>query len=160
MLIAFVLATLALFLAGHSTTPSPALGSPALIPTAWSLFALITPFGGGWWWRQNLGGREPSEREQLAYRDAIELLQAHAGQALPVPSGWFVLDSPQADAAVYGSTLMLSRGLLESDHLPAVLAHELGHLASTDGKLTAALNRLVITRRRSEANPRTSRAPT
>ena len=31
-------------------------------------------------------------------------------------------------------TLMLSRGLLESDHLPAVLAHELGHLASPDGR--------------------------
>jgi len=144
MLIAFVLATLALFLAGHSTTSAASLGCLALIPTAWSLIALITPFGGGWWWRQNLGGRNPSEREQLAYRDAIELLQAHAGQALPVPSGWFVLDSPQADAAVCGSTLMLSRGLLETDHLPAVLAHELGHLASTDGKLTAALNRLVI----------------
>jgi Zn-dependent protease with chaperone function len=39
---------------------------------------------------------------------------------------------------------MLSRGLLESEFLPAVLAHELGHLASPDGKLTAALNRLVI----------------
>ena len=41
-------------------------------------------------------------------------------------------------------TPCLSRGRLESDHLPAVLAHELGHLASTDGRLTAALNRLVI----------------
>jgi len=39
---------------------------------------------------------------------------------------------------------MLSRGLLESDHLPAVLAHELGHLATPDGKLTAAINRIVL----------------
>jgi Zn-dependent protease with chaperone function len=54
-----------------------------------------------------------------------------------------VLDTPQPDAAVCGSTLMLSRGLLESEHLPAVLAHKLGHLGS-DGRLTAALNRLVI----------------
>ena len=59
-------------------------------------------------------------------------------------SGWFVLDDPQPDAAVCGSTLMLSRGLLETDHLPGVLAHELGHLATPDGRLTAALNRLVI----------------
>ena len=39
---------------------------------------------------------------------------------------------------------MLSRGLLESEYLPAVLAHELGHLHSSDGKLTAAINRLII----------------
>jgi Zn-dependent protease with chaperone function len=39
---------------------------------------------------------------------------------------------------------MLSRALLETDHLPAVLAHELGHLGSPDGRLTAAINRLVF----------------
>ena len=39
---------------------------------------------------------------------------------------------------------MLSRGLLENEQLPAVLAHELGHLATSDGKLTAAINRLII----------------
>jgi hypothetical protein len=39
---------------------------------------------------------------------------------------------------------MLSRGLLENEYLPAVLAHELGHLDTSDGKLTAALNRLII----------------
>jgi hypothetical protein len=33
---------------------------------------------------------------------------------------------------------------MESEHLPAVLAHELGHLATPDGKLTAAINRLVL----------------
>ena len=43
-----------------------------------------------------------------------------------------------------GDTLMLSRGLLESEFLPAVLAHELGHLNTSDGKLTAAINRLII----------------
>ena len=55
-----------------------------------------------------------------------------------------MIDTPQPDAAVCGNALMLSRGLLETDHVPAVLAHELGHLATPDGKLTAALNRLVI----------------
>jgi hypothetical protein len=49
ILIAFVLATLALFLAGHSTTSAASLGCLALIPSAWSLIALVTPFGGGWW---------------------------------------------------------------------------------------------------------------
>lgn len=45
---------------------------------------------------------------------------------------------------------MLSRGLLDSGHLPAVLAHELGHLNSSDARLTAALCRLTIPPRASE----------
>jgi hypothetical protein len=55
-----------------------------------------------------------------------------------------VLDLPDPDAAVCGDALAVSSGLIESEYLPAVLAHELGHLNSSDGKLTAALNRLVI----------------
>jgi len=39
---------------------------------------------------------------------------------------------------------MLSRGLLESEQLPAVLAHELGHLCCTDGRVSAAINRMVL----------------
>jgi Zn-dependent protease with chaperone function len=114
------------------------------LPTLWASFALIAPVGSGWWWKQRSGGRSPSEREQLAYNDAIEQLQNNSGAALPLPRKWFVIDAPLPDAAVCGETLMLSRGLLESDHLPAVLAHELGHLASTDGRISAALNRLVL----------------
>ena len=137
-------AALVLLVLHHSIVGAAGLAPLALIPTAWSILALITPFGGGWWWKQNIGGREPSQRERIAYRDAIELLRHRTPLLLREPSSWFVLDDPQLDGAVCGNTLMLSRGLLESDHLPAVLAHELGHLASTDGKLTAALNRLVI----------------
>ena len=117
-----------------------------LLPTMWAAFALITPYGAGWWWKQRIGGRSPSQREQVSYRDAIDLLQSHTPDPLPLPSMWFVLDTHVPDAAVNGQTLMLSRGLLESDHLPAVLAHELGHLATPDGRLTAALNRFVIPR--------------
>ena len=88
-------------------------------------------------WRANLGGREPSERERSAYDDALDLLRHRTPMLLREPAGWFVLDDPQPDAAVCGNTLMLSRGLLESDHLPAVLAHELGHLTGTDGNPVA-----------------------
>ena len=114
------------------------------IPTLWSMLALIRPIGGAWWWRTRAGAREPSSREQLVYQDAVELLQANTDEPLPLPRRWFVLDNPQPDAAACGDTLMLSRGLLETDHLPAVLSHELGHLGSPDGRLTAAINRLVI----------------
>jgi Zn-dependent protease with chaperone function len=55
---------------------------------------------------------------------------------------------------------MLSRGLMESDHLPAVLAHELGHLATPDGRLTAAINRLVLLPPRPPRRERTENEPT
>jgi Zn-dependent protease with chaperone function len=114
------------------------------VPTLWATLALLTPLGSGWWWKQRSGGRSPSAREQLAYDEAIDLLQTNSDKKLVLPSKWFVIDTPLPDAAVQGETLMLSRGLIESDHLPAVIAHELGHLASPDGRIAAALNRLVL----------------
>jgi Zn-dependent protease with chaperone function len=144
MLLTLAVAALVLLLKGESPGEAEGLMQLALIPTGWSLLALITPFGGGWWWGQNLGGRDPSERERSAYHDALQLLGHHVTDRVRLPSFWFVLDTPQPDAAVCGDTLMLSRGLLESEYLPAVLAHELGHLNSSDGKLTAAINRLII----------------
>jgi Zn-dependent protease with chaperone function len=144
MLLTLGVAAIVLLLKGESPGEAEGLMELALIPTGWSILALITPFGGGWWWGQNLGGRDPSEREHAAYHDAIQLLGHHVTQRVRLPSFWFVLDTPQPDAAVCGDTLMLSRGLLESEYLPAVLAHELGHLNSSDGKLTAAINRLII----------------
>jgi Zn-dependent protease with chaperone function len=116
----------------------------ALAPTLWSIFAMITPRGFGWWWKARLGGREPSSRERSSYVEAFESLQMQAPAELASPRSWFVLDTPEPDAAVCGDALMLSRGLLESGYLVPVLAHELGHLASTDGRLTAAINRLVL----------------
>jgi Zn-dependent protease with chaperone function len=141
---AFIIAAIILALNGHPTTSAGTWSDLALIPTAWSLLALAWPGGSGWWWRQQAGGREPSQREWLTYEDALLLLRDHAPEPLPEPATWFVLDTHEPNAAVIGDTLMLSRGLLDSPHLPAVLAHELGHLGSPDGRVTAALNRLMI----------------
>ncbi len=66
----------------------------ALLPTGWSMLALITPIGSAWWWQTRAGGREPSQREQLTYDDAVELLQAHTDTPLPLPKRWFVIDTP------------------------------------------------------------------
>jgi Zn-dependent protease with chaperone function len=158
--ITFAVAAIVLAIRGESVIAAEGYAEFALIPTAWSIFALITPLGGGWWWLNNMGGREPSEREQAAYHDALQLLQAQSTLPLRLPGMWFVTDEPQPDAAVCGNTLMLSRGLLENEYLPAVLAHELGHLATSDGKLTAAINRLIINpfpktreKQRREGNP-------
>jgi hypothetical protein len=96
---------LILLVVDHSVAGAASLAPLALIPTAWSVLALITPFGGGWWWKQNLGGREPSAREQIAYQDAIHYLRHRTPMLLREPSSWFVLDDPQLDAAVCGNTL-------------------------------------------------------
>jgi Zn-dependent protease with chaperone function len=144
MCITFAVAAIVLLTRGESIVAAERYVEFAVVPTLWSIFALITPLGGGWWWLNNMGGREPSERERTAYHDALQLLQAQSSLPLRLPGMWFVTDEPQPDAAVCGNTLMLSRGLLESEYLPAVLAHELGHLATSDGKLTAAINRLII----------------
>jgi Zn-dependent protease with chaperone function len=144
MLLTLAVAALVLLLKGESLGDAEGLMELALIPTGWSVLALITPFGGGWWWGQNMGGRDPSERERSAYQDALQLLGYHVSERVRLPSFWFVIDTPQPDATICGDTLMLSRGLFESEYLPAVLAHELGHLNSSDGRLTAAINRLII----------------
>ena len=144
LMIVFVVVVVPSLIIGHtlSTTLWFLIG---LAPTLWSMFALINPVGGGWWWRQNAGGRDPSQREQNAYEDTVELLQAHRPnhQPLALPGSWFVVDEDVPDAGVCGDALMLSRDLL-TIFLTAVFPHELGHLASFDGRFTLALNRLVI----------------
>jgi Zn-dependent protease with chaperone function len=142
--VVYMIAGVTLVIEGHSSAHASAWLELSLIPTLWSMLALASPYGTSWWWKQRMGGRRPSGREQLAYHDAADLLQAQTREPLVLPRSWFVIDTPTPDAAVCGETLMLSRGLVESDHLPAVLAHELGHLATPDGKLTAAINRLVL----------------
>ena len=141
----FFFVQIPLFILGHPL-PVPFWFLIALAPTLWSIFALFNPVGGGWWWRQNAGGRTPSQREQNAYEDTVEYLQArrpeHLGP-LALPGSWFVLDEDVPDAAVVGDSLMLSRGLLQTALL-AVLPHELNHIGTMDGRMTLALNRLVI----------------
>jgi Zn-dependent protease with chaperone function len=55
-----------------------------------------------------------------------------------------ILDDPLPLAAVRGTTVIVSRGLVESTSLAAALAHECAHLRSIDGRLTEALERLSI----------------
>jgi len=115
----------------------------AYFPLVWSLLAFYNPVGTAWLFRNVTGGRRPSGREELIYEDALAILAQAAPTAL-APREWFVVDDPAPGAAVVGRTLMLTRGMLEHPDLPAVIAHELGHLNSIDGRLTAALNRLVL----------------
>ena len=79
----------------------------------------------------------------MSFTDALDTLKAQ-DENVRGPRHWFVLDDPDLGAEVCGDTLMLTRGLLDSDYLTPVLAHELGHLNSMDGRLTCALNRIII----------------
>lgn len=116
----------------------------ALTATVWAMGVAAQPWTAGWWWRVNTGGREPSSRELSAYQEAVEELHDRTEGPLPLPSYWFVVDNVEMGASVCGDSMMISRDLLASPYLPAVLAHELGHLDSTDGTIAAALNRLVL----------------
>jgi Zn-dependent protease with chaperone function len=110
-------------------------------PLALSLATLLLPLG-GWWWEQAAGGREPSERERLIYQDAIEQLR-EGDPSLREPRRWFVMDEEEESAAAYADTVMVTRGLLDSGYLEGVLAHELGHLNSSDARVSAALCRIT-----------------
>jgi len=43
-----------------------------------------------------------------------------------------------------GETLYLTTGLINSDYLPGLIAHELGHTNSSDGRLVLATRRFVL----------------
>jgi Zn-dependent protease with chaperone function len=120
-------------------------------PLALSFITLLVPVG-GLLWMQQAGGRTPSERERLIYEDAL-LVLAEKDPRLRPPRRWFVLDEHYLNAAAYADTLMVTRGLLESGFLEAVLAHELGHLNSSDARLAAALHRMTTPPRRQLRSP-------
>lgn len=137
----FVIA--AAILAGLGTQdPADISSLVAMAPVLWSLAAFAFP-GRGWWWRQRSGGRRPSQRERDAV-DRILIGFRGAGSRTRLPKAWFVLDDPTPAAAVCGSAMLLHRGLIDSPDLSGIVAHELGHLNSIDGRMMDALNRLVI----------------
>jgi Zn-dependent protease with chaperone function len=141
-MVAYIVLWLTFTIGRQSTAPVNTL---ALIiaygPLVLSFATLILPLG-GWWWEQQSGGRSPSERERLVFEDAITTLTHHDPDLRP-PRRWFVTDEPELNASVYADTLKITRGLLESGYLEAVLAHELGHLNSSDARLAAALHRMT-----------------
>ena len=119
----------------------------ALAPLAISLLAvicppLIAPLDGRWW-EISTGGRPPEQDEHEAFQEAFHALQEIDPRLRP-PRHWFVAEESGQNAAAYSSSLRVDRGLLESPYAPAVIAHELGHLRTTDAHLTSALNLLLI----------------
>jgi hypothetical protein len=120
-------------------------------PLVVSLATLVLPMG-GWWFEHQEGGRRPSERERAAFEAAFAQLRV-ADPCLRPPQRWFVTDEAEPNACVYANSLMVTRGLLDSPFFPAVLAHELGHLNSSDGRVTAAVHRITTPPRKPIERP-------
>ena len=85
VMLALFTAAIALAITGHDVHHANTWAQLAFLPSACSLLALITPIGTGWWWKQSIGGRQPSEREQYAYQQAIQLLQDSTSEPLLEP---------------------------------------------------------------------------
>ena len=116
-----------------------------------SLATLILPLG-GWWFQQQMGGRRPSERERAVFELAFAELR-EADPQLRAPRRWFVVEDPEPNACAYADALMLTRGILDSPSFPAVLAHELGHLNSSDARVSAAVYRITTWPRQPQRFP-------
>lgn len=111
----------------------------AMTYTTWGpLLALVWPTG-HFITRWQYGAREASQREQEAVEAAFNSLVGNYRR----PAKWFVIDAPMINAFVVGNTLYINRETIRSDALAAILAHELGHLNSTDGRYVLAANRLI-----------------
>ena len=116
-------------------------------PILMSLWHVIFPIGrtgAGSTEREALGAREPTRAELTKILDALGHIHAMAGGRVAAPSAWLVLDEPTPDAYTLGSTVYLSRAAIEGEHLPGIMAHELGHIAHKDGDLILALRRFII----------------
>lgn len=114
----------------------------ALVPIAWSASTFWFP-GEGWLWRNLVGAREPSERELELIECALESLSAavrEASNGIAV----YVIDTDDVFSFSRGRCEILSRGAVESRNLPALLAHEDGHLRSKDSIIMQALDRFVL----------------
>jgi len=114
----------------------------AAAPIAFSVAGLFRP-GRGRVWGRRLGARPPTAEEAASIAEAFGLLR-RTDRCFRAPGACYVLDAPLLEAGVRGRALILTRPLVESVSLPAVLAHELGHANTLDGRLREALERLVL----------------
>jgi len=113
----------------------------ALVPPVWSLaaFARIGRHGD-----ENFRPdfvHPPDKKEHAELVGAMAELWIFDA-SVPMPTRVMIAEYPIPGAMVRRDTLFLSRGLLGSRTLPAVLAHELCHLNSVDPWLGVALDRL------------------
>ena len=115
------------------------------------VISLLTFFGiyiplltGGWFMRLVQGARQPSQREREQVIAALERIAEASEKRIKAPFQWLVVDNPNPNAFVIGGTIYIHSSLIWSDFLTGLLAHELGHLNSTDGQFVLAVNELIM----------------
>ena len=94
----------------------------ALLILGWPVIAaLATLVGwpGGALMRWEYGARRPSTRERASMDAAAARL---GGDRVRLPRRWYVIDAPLTNASVVGSTLFVTRELVNSPFLDEVLA--------------------------------------
>jgi Zn-dependent protease with chaperone function len=97
--------------------------------------------GRGWRWKA--GGRRLIKREAELVESALDVLAEYRGKNIGGVTV-HVADKALIWEKVRGHSVFLSRAALESDYLPAIVAHAKGHLDSWDGRLSEALHRLKL----------------
>lgn len=121
----------------------PLLGSIlAGLPLVWSFLTLLG-VPSDYLTSLEMGARRPSQRERDMVEPELEALYAQRG-GIRRPHTWRVIDIPEINAWVLGTTLYISRELIRSPHLRAILAHELGHINALEARLLLALRRLAF----------------
>lgn len=109
-----------------------------------SLLTLLGLFSGSWYTKFRLGARSLSSREEEAIYSVFQRISETAEFPVRGFRRIYVLDGVMSDSSVIGNTLFISSGAINSRHLPAILAHELGRLRNMDGRVTAALQMLTF----------------
>lgn len=129
----------ALFAGGDAAMTVGALA--AVGPPIYSLLILAGLPSGHLLVRRGLGARPLSSAERSALEQALAGPRA-AGVAIPRRA--FTIPAEGLNAAISGRTLYVYQELYSSPYLPAVLAHELGHFNSSDGRLLLAIRALTV----------------
>lgn len=146
-LIAYIVLALIALITGWPIPSNTLATVIALAPLVVSLLALIIPPLilpiDGRWWEISSGGRPPEQDEREAFNDAINEMREYKPK-FRVPRHWFVAEDPGRNAAAYAATMSVDRGLLESPNAGGTIAHELGHLNSSDGRLSSAVRLTLI----------------
>jgi Zn-dependent protease with chaperone function len=91
--------------------------------------------------RRSLKGRPLSETEG----GQLEAMLAHIrASGVGFPQHVFAVDTEGLNAAISGRTMYIYRELFDSRYLAGVVAHELGHFNSMDGRLLLGIRALTI----------------
>jgi Zn-dependent protease with chaperone function len=136
---AFVSAVAMLFVRREVAVALGALA--ALGPVIAALVVLAGVPSGHRFVRRSLGARPLTPDEQRRLERAVQPIRA---QGITLPRRIFTVPERGLNAAVSGRTLYIFQDLYASPYLAGIVAHELGHYHSLDGRMLLALRSLTI----------------